>query len=113
MTTSSWGRRAIVLAVTALTAALSALVAPSPASADALRPLTVTLTCTNNGQFGLPYGYQITTGSGLYYPPARSDATVSGGGVGRCSSSHARSWARSVPAGGAKHEPRANVSAAS
>jgi hypothetical protein len=57
---------------------LFAVMPPSAASADTLRPLTVTLTCTNNGMVGMPYGYQVTTGGALYYPPARSDATVSG-----------------------------------
>lgn len=65
-------------AVALAAGALFAIATPSPASADALRPLNVTLTCSLEGGSNLPYGYQITTGSGLYYPPAQSDATVVG-----------------------------------
>jgi hypothetical protein len=73
-----WRRIAITLGVAAATAALVTVATPSPASADSLRPLNVTLTCTNDGATGLPYGYQVTTGGALYYPPAASDATVVG-----------------------------------
>jgi hypothetical protein len=78
MTTRRWHRKVIAIVSAVAAAAVFPLVSASAAQADSLRPLTVTLTCTNNGYVGLPYGYQITTGSGLYYPPARSDASVSG-----------------------------------
>jgi hypothetical protein len=78
MTARSWRRKAIALAAALAAGALFAIATPSPASADALRPINVTLTCSLDYGVGLPYGYQITTGSGLYYPPAQSDATVVG-----------------------------------
>lgn len=78
MTTRGWRRRAITLASAIALAASFAVAAPSTASADALRPLKLTLTCTISSQVGLPYGYQVTTGSGLYYPPASSDSSVVG-----------------------------------
>ena len=83
MITKRLRRRTIALGSALAAAMLPALVTPSAASADALRPLNVTLTCsiTNGGNqtiTGLPYGYQITTGGALYQPPSQSDASVSG-----------------------------------
>jgi hypothetical protein len=78
MTARGWRRKALALAAALAAGALSAIATPSPASADSLRPLNVTLTCTLDGSVQLPYGYQITTGGALYYPPASSDATVVG-----------------------------------
>jgi hypothetical protein len=78
MITKGWRRRAIAFAAMIAAGAFVAVATPSPASADSLRPLNFTLTCTLDGVTNLPYGYQITTGGALYYPPAQSDATVVG-----------------------------------
>ncbi len=78
MLSRGWRRIAIALGAAVAAAVSFTIAAPSPASADSLRALNVTLTCSLDGSVGLPYGYQVTTGSGLYYPPASSDATVVG-----------------------------------
>jgi hypothetical protein len=77
MITRGWRRRALALGLTiAAAVGLSTIVAASPASADTLRPLNVSLWCF---QGGTPYGIEIDTGSGWYYPAAASDATLVGG----------------------------------
>jgi hypothetical protein len=78
MIARSWRRSGIALASAIAAAAMVTVAAPSPASADSLRPLRLTLTCSTDSGTGMPYGYQVTTGAGLYYPPASQDATVSG-----------------------------------
>jgi hypothetical protein len=70
-----WRRRVLSLVATLAVATVGVFTAPTAASADTLRPLTVSLFCW---QSGLPYGYAVNTGSGWYTPQARSDATVSG-----------------------------------
>ena len=76
MIARSLRRAALALGVAIAAAAMLAAVTPSSASADALRPLNVSLSCS---QGGLPYGYSVNTGSGWYTPAASGDATVVGG----------------------------------
>ncbi|GIH19492.1 hypothetical protein [Rugosimonospora africana] len=76
MIVRSLRRAAAALGVAIAATAVFAAVAPSSASADALRPLNVSLWCF---QGGLPYGYSVNTGSGWYTPAASGDATVVNG----------------------------------
>jgi hypothetical protein len=68
-------RAAVALGAAIAAAALFVVAAPSNASADALRPLNVSLACSD-GQ--LPYGYSLNIGAGWYDPVAAGDATVVG-----------------------------------
>jgi hypothetical protein len=75
MMVRSLRRAAVALGVAIAAVAVFTVAAPSSASADALRPLNVSLGCSD-GQ--LPYGYSLNVGSGWYDPVAASDATVVG-----------------------------------
>jgi hypothetical protein len=76
MIVRSLRRAAAVFGVAIAATAVFAVATPSSASADALRPLNVSLWCF---QGGVPYGYSVNTGSGWYTPAASGDATLVNG----------------------------------
>jgi len=63
------GRKQALLAITAAVGLASLTVSPA-ASADTTRTLNLAISCAT----GLPYGLEVNTGSGWYYPDGSSYA---------------------------------------
>jgi hypothetical protein len=62
--------RALALCAATATVGLTSLAVPSAASADTMRTLNLAFSCST----GLPYGLEVSTGSGWYFPNGSSYA---------------------------------------
>lgn len=63
--------RKLAFGATLATVALTSLALPPAASADTMRTLNLAYSCTT----GLPYGLEVNTGSGWYFPNGSSYAS--------------------------------------
>jgi hypothetical protein len=68
---TGWRRRGRAFGATLAAVGLAALAMPSAASADTMRTLNLAFSCAT----GLPYGLEVNTGSGWYYPNGSSYAS--------------------------------------